>query len=145
MNSTTAAKALGWFSIGLGVTELMAPGWLQKKLGVSNHGFLTRAFGLREIASGVGILRQPASAGWVWSRVAGDAMDLAALFKANQESEKRGMVDFSIAMVAGIAALDAIVAMKLQKEEQLDGAGEQPEAALPNSRAQNRQAQPSAA
>ena len=38
-----------------------------------------RAFGLREILSGVGILMARDPEPWIWSRVVGDAMDLAAL------------------------------------------------------------------
>ena len=43
-----------------------------------------RAVGLREIASGIGILSQPQSqrANWVKARVGGDVMDLALLGKA---------------------------------------------------------------
>ena len=42
---------------------------------------LRRAYGVREIAAGMGILgsRNGDRAPWVWSRVAGDALDLASL------------------------------------------------------------------
>ena len=49
------ARGLGWFSIGLGLVEIVAPRRLARFLGVRNHGVLFRIMGLREIASGVGI------------------------------------------------------------------------------------------
>src|ERR1043165_4769937 len=73
------ARGLGWFSIGLGLTELLAPRLVAKLCGgEGKHTGLIRLYGLREIASGLIIFSQgknPASG--VWSRVAGDVMDLA--------------------------------------------------------------------
>lgn len=40
---------------------------------------LIRAYGVREIAKGVGILTSPNPTPWLWGRVAGDALDLATL------------------------------------------------------------------
>ncbi len=75
------ARGLGWFSIGLGLAEVLAPRAIARISGVrSSNAALIRLFGLREIASGIAIFSQgerPAAA--VWSRVAGDALDLAAL------------------------------------------------------------------
>jgi hypothetical protein len=55
---------------------------------MKNHHTLIRAYGLREIAAGIGILAAIRRAPWVWSRVAGDAMDLATLGGAMQTSKK---------------------------------------------------------
>src|ERR1051325_9161530 len=60
------ARGLGWFSIGLGLAEVLAPGGVAKISGVSskNKG-LIRLFGLREVAHGVAIFsqgRRPAEA-----------------------------------------------------------------------------------
>src|SRR5438309_8488718 len=65
------ARFLGWFSIGLGVTEVVAPRAVARIVGIRNHRWLIRSYGLREIAAGVGILTQPKPAGWLWSRVGG--------------------------------------------------------------------------
>ncbi len=51
-----------------------------------------RVAGLREIASGIGLLTQPRPNGWLWSRVGGDAMDLtllASAFAAHAERRAR--------------------------------------------------------
>ena len=55
--SVPPARTLGWFSIGLGLTEVMAPRALARLIGVSDeNSMLLRLFGLREVASGVGFL-----------------------------------------------------------------------------------------
>ena len=42
------ARALGWFSLGLGVVELLAPRRVTKTLGMEGSETLVRAFGIRE-------------------------------------------------------------------------------------------------
>jgi uncharacterized membrane protein len=109
------ARGLGWFSLGLGLAELLAPRGIAKISGVrGNHG-LIRLFGLREIASGIGIFaqgRRPAAA--VWSRVVGDALDLAALGSAFASPESnKGRVAFATANVLAVTALDMLCAQQL--------------------------------
>ena len=61
-----------------------------------------RAFGAREIASGLGLLAQPDRAAWAWSRVGGDAVDLAFLGSAaNEDSANHQRVALAAAAVAG--------------------------------------------
>src|SRR4051812_10375956 len=63
--SVPLARTLGWFSIGLGLVEVLAPRALARFIGVSGeHRMLLRLFGLREMASGVGILTQHRPAPW---------------------------------------------------------------------------------
>ena len=112
------ARGLGWFSIALGLTELFdAPG-LNSFLGTSHKETTLRLFGLREIAAGVGILTSPKpAAGWLWSRVAGDAMDLAALGAAYENRRsKHDNVAIAIGAVAGVTALDIFCAWKLGQD-----------------------------
>ena len=110
------ARGLGWFSIGLGLAELLAPRGVARVAGVrgGNEGFI-RLMGLREIAHGVAIFaqgRRPAAA--VWSRVAGDALDLAALAAAaaSPDSDK-ARVAFATANVLAVTALDVLCARQL--------------------------------
>jgi uncharacterized membrane protein len=109
------AYGLGLFGIGLGVAGLMAPRRLARMIGVPpRHNGLVRAMGVREIASGVGILTQRAPATAVWSRVAGDAMDLACLGAAFMSNRShRGRVALATAAVAGATLLDIITAQQL--------------------------------
>ena len=76
MRTHRVAAFLGWFSIGLGVAEIVAPGSVARLIGVRSNRRLLRMIGLREIASGVGILSKPRPTGWLWSRVGGDNMIL---------------------------------------------------------------------
>lgn len=105
------ARSLGYLSLAIGVAELVAPGKIAKTFGLEGKEGLLRAFGAREIASGIGALSadpQPA----LWSRVAGDVVDMATLAlgsKSGTEDVKRN-VWMGVAAVAGLAALDAFAA-----------------------------------
>jgi uncharacterized membrane protein len=109
------AKGLGWFSIGLGLSELLAPQAIAKISGVSNrHTSLIRLYGLREIASGITIFAQKNPATGVWSRVAGDMLDLASLgAAATSPSANKGRVAFATANVLAVTALDVMCAKQL--------------------------------
>jgi hypothetical protein len=112
--SLALAQGLGWFSIGLGAAELMAPQHLARFLGMEEHTQLIRAYGAREVATGLGILAQEDPTAWIWGRVAGDALDLATLaLGLNRENPERGNVGLAIAAVAGVTVLDVICAQRL--------------------------------
>ena len=49
------ANALGWLSIGLGVAELAGAGRMLGMMGGRRTG-MTRFYGLREVATGIGLL-----------------------------------------------------------------------------------------
>lgn len=111
------ARGLGWFSIGLGLAELAAPRGLTRLIGVhGNHTGLLRLLGLREIASGIGILTQRRPAAGAWSRVGGDAIDLALLGAAfTSPKADRGRLALATAAVAGVTALDVICSQQLSR------------------------------
>lgn len=115
----TLARGLGWFSIGLGLAELIAPEQLAKFLGIDRdeHRGLIRFMGIREIASGVITLVQREPKTGMWSRVAGDAIDLAALGAALKESDAKHRVGIAAGMVAGVAAADVLAAKQLQEHD----------------------------
>lgn len=111
------ARGLAWFSVGLGLFQLAAPGRLTGFLGVEDdHDDLVRLYGLREIAHGVAILSERTPAAGVWSRVGGDALDLATLGVTLGRGEpRRDRVLMAMAMVAGVAALDLLSARQLAR------------------------------
>ncbi|HVF91960.1 MAG TPA: SRPBCC family protein, partial [Blastocatellia bacterium] len=117
------ATGLGWFSIGLGLAEVLAPRGLARLIGLrKDHPILLRVMGVREILSGVGILTERRPAGWVWSRVAGDAMDLSLLGVALASSDNdRGRVALVTASVLGVTALDMYDAQKLSAKPGMHG------------------------
>jgi uncharacterized membrane protein len=112
--------ALGWFSIALGLAELAAPSSVARLIGARDDGDTRRTlrtFGAREIAAGVAILSQPDHAAWLWSRVGGDALDLAWLGRAMTDNDaQRDRLGMAAAAVAGVTALDIFTAQRLQKQ-----------------------------
>lgn len=103
---------LGWFSVGLGLAEAAAPGAVAGLIGLredARNRSLLRFCGLREIASGIGILTRPHPAAWLWGRVAGDLMDLRTLQSAAREAadrEKERRLGLAVLAVLGVTALD---------------------------------------
>lgn len=127
MNEESMAQALGWFSIGLGLAEVVAPRGLSKLIGIKeDHSTLLRVFGLREIASGIGILTQQRPASWLWARVAGDAIDLACLGAAlNTTDASPGRIAAAAAAVAGVTVADVLCGQQLSRNDGADtGASE---------------------
>ena len=108
------ARGLGWFSIALGLAEIAAPETVARLIGVRNSRVILRAFGLREFISGIGILAGRRRSEWLWSRVAGDVMDLAFLGSAlSSDQADRGKVAAATLAVAGVAGLDVLCSKQL--------------------------------
>ena len=102
------ARALGWFSIGLGVTELVAPGRLARTLGLEDKEGLIRAYGARELASAVPTLSIDKPIGLA-ARIGGDVIDLGTLATAlHRDNPKRQNAAIATALVAGITLLDIV-------------------------------------
>ena len=79
---------------------------------------MTRAYGLREIGAGLGILLSEDPTPWVWARVAGDALDLASLAPAlDRDNPERSVAAGAFANVALITALDIFCAAALSKRK----------------------------
>ncbi|HUR28480.1 MAG TPA: SRPBCC family protein [Planctomycetota bacterium] len=115
------ADVLGVISLGLGIAELLAPEAVAKLVGVKEPDDedtnTVRLMGVREIASGMAILSNQRPAKAVWSRVAGDAVDLALLGKtlANPDND-RGRTVFAMANVLAVGALDLMCARELSSQ-----------------------------
>lgn len=109
------AVGLGWFSIGLGLAELLGTRQLEEWLGVDNSK-LIRAYGMREIAAGAGILMGSKVGPFLWNRVVGDAIDLASLGAAmrDDDSNRRNLA-IAIGAVLGVTALDIVDGMALSR------------------------------
>jgi uncharacterized membrane protein len=125
--SARQGLALGAFSVGLGLAELMAPQGVASLIGVPNNRrtrLLLRALGVRELLAGVGLLAQPRSATWLWSRVVGDAMDLALLGNGFTKRRARlGRLIAATAAVAGVTAIDTLSAAKQSRNSTLSRVG----------------------
>ena len=110
------AKLLGWFSVGLGMAEIVAPGRVADLIGARKNGNLVRSLGAREVANGLAILNQPRTAAWVWARVGGDLVDLALLAAAlKSRRSRRKRLIAAAAAVGGVTALDVLCSHRLSQ------------------------------
>ena len=107
-------QTLGWLSLGVGLAELLAPRAVSRAIGVGDHPAVMRMIGARAIVSGVGLLSEHTPASWAWSRVAGDAMDVALLGAAIRSVDvqpKRAAI--AAAALLGVTALDVYASQRL--------------------------------
>jgi len=114
--------AIGWFSIGLGLLELIAPHQITRAIGAEGKESLVRTFGVREIGHGMLALSTEKKVG-TWSRVAGDGLDLALLLAAMKpENPKRQNAAIALAIVLGVMALDFLAAQAVTTQHRrVDG------------------------
>jgi uncharacterized membrane protein len=113
------AKGLGAFSFALGIPQILAPGRVNRMIGVRDDmksRMWMRAVGVREIAAGVGIFSERRPVEWVWARVAGDTMDLALLGSAlRNKSEQPVRTVAATGAVIGAFAADLIDSLRLSR------------------------------
>ncbi|MBV9404327.1 MAG: SRPBCC family protein [Acidobacteriaceae bacterium] len=125
--SERLANGLGWFSVGLGLAEVAAPGKLAELIGIRDKSAtraMLRVYGLREIAAGVGILSQTQPATWLWGRVAGDILDLSTMGSAfASRHTDRARLGTATAAVLGVTALDVLCAQQLSRSAEVSGNG----------------------
>jgi uncharacterized membrane protein len=111
-SSTDAlARGLGVVSLALGVPTVAAPDRVAEAVGASPRGDsrdVTLGVGLRELSAAAGLLlrgRRSAPV-WLWSRVAGDVMDLVLLGRTLRSSSAPARTWAATAVVAGLAVVD---------------------------------------
>ena len=117
--SRRLARGLGWFSIGLGLAQLLAPRLMARATGLHGHEALVKGYGWREIATGAGLLFAKDPTPWLWGRVAGDALDLATLGSravAGNDAQRARALSSMVA-VAGVTALDVACATAVPKAQ----------------------------
>jgi hypothetical protein len=108
------ARGLGFFSLGLGLIEVLASRDLARWLGMRGSEKLLAGYGVREMAAGIGILSSQNRAPWLWARVAGDALDLGTLAMGlGRNNRRRVNVVTAVLAVAGVTALDVLCAQAL--------------------------------
>lgn len=113
------AQGLGWFSLGLGTTELFAPQAVARFLGMRDGTALIQAYGLREMAAGIGLLTSQNAMPWMMSRVGGDVMDLATLAAGfRKDNPKNANVALALAAVLGVTVADVVCMRGLNKHRQ---------------------------
>ena len=112
IETVLSPRNLGWLSVALGATAVLAPRPLATLTGLRAPPALLPFVGLRELASGWGLLTQEQSSPWLWSRVVGDVMDLAVIASALTPSNRQRTRALGTAgVVAAIAAADLAAAI----------------------------------
>lgn len=110
------ARGLGWFSVGLGLAQLLAPQQVARFIGMPGSEGAVRACGLREIVTGVGLLLADEPRPWVYGRIGGDALDLAGLGWSIEHGQAPANAAIAAGAVAGVTLLDLGCAKALDAE-----------------------------
>jgi hypothetical protein len=106
------ARGLGWFSVALGVVEVLAPRKVAETAEIEIEPRVLTAYGARELAAGIGLLYANSPAPWLWGRVGGDALDLATLVFGRQLSATaKGRWPIALAAVISITTIDTLSAV----------------------------------
>ena len=123
MGDDKLTRMLGWASIGLGAPLVLAPPRSARAIGVDDgpqQRAVAAGVGAREFVAAAGLLGQGSPA-WLWTRVAGDLMDLALLgtalrnraltarvVKAALKQDHRAALNRTIAATGAVAAIAGI-------------------------------------
>jgi uncharacterized membrane protein len=114
------AQGLGLFSIGLGLAQITAAAALSKLvLGADDkpRRRAMRAVGVREVAAGLSLLARPGSAPFLWTRVVGDAVDLALLGLSLKSKKSRSShVSAAAVVVLGLGVLDVLANRRSRRD-----------------------------
>ncbi|RAI38188.1 hypothetical protein CH338_13495, partial [Rhodoplanes elegans] len=73
--SHALARGLGWFSIALGVAEIVAPRAITRRIGLRGQESLVQAYGAREIATGIAYAKMLRQYPLFWYEEVGDPLD----------------------------------------------------------------------
>ncbi|MBB2908856.1 putative membrane protein [Streptosporangium becharense] len=114
------ARALGWASLGLGAAQVAAPGAVGRLAGIGDSAPVRGTVvlvGARELFHAMLLLGSRVPAPWVWTRVAGDILDLTMLGRAvaTRAGRRRLRVVAVTGAVAGIAAADLWTALRASR------------------------------
>ncbi|MCK1518388.1 cyclase dehydrase [Bradyrhizobium sp. 190] len=112
------ARGLGYFSLALGIAELVAPGAICRAAGVKGLETVVRGYGAREIATGIAILGSHDPEPWIWTRVAGDLADIATVATGvQQDNQSKGRSTLALATLAAVTLIDLACANGLNAEK----------------------------
>ncbi len=118
MKEQLLARDLALFSIALGLAELLAPRKVAELIGLRSgeHEILIRLLGVREITNGLGIM-QGSPKLFLWSRVAGDMIDLGLLTAAmSDERNDREKLQVAFMSVAAVTVCDVLGSVMHSRE-----------------------------
>ncbi|MDB5791360.1 MAG: cyclase/dehydrase [Massilia sp.] len=103
-------KLSGWISLGFGLLQFGAPRAFARAVGMRYPPALIQAVGARDFVLGAGILLQPESAGWRWTRGVSDVMDVALVGAAAFAPLNRRRLGAFAAFAAAVVVYDLLAA-----------------------------------
>ena len=116
LTDSQLSQALGWFSVGVGLLQIFAPRGVGRAIGVGERPIVMRLCGLRELTTGIGLLSERSPAAFAWSRVAGDALNLALLRGALQSPDSsRARIAMAATVMASVTAMDIFAGQRLTR------------------------------
>ncbi|MGY1713842.1 hypothetical protein [Geodermatophilus nigrescens] len=112
------ARLLGLASLGLGTTMLVDPRGVARFAGVDDSPValpVVTAVGARELAHAAGLLA--GRPGWAWTRVLGDAVDLAVMGVAlqNRRGDRHDRLRTVLVGASVLAAVDLLTALRSRR------------------------------
>lgn len=112
------AALMGVFSYVLGTMQVLRPGTVNRMMGVPDHNpnhVVQRLLGVREIATGTGVLFGDNTGGWMWGRVAGDLMDIGIIGGqlAGRLGTRHRLIG-TLVFLTAVLVYDAKIAMRLK-------------------------------
>jgi hypothetical protein len=115
------ADALGWGSSVLGAPMTVAPRWFLRTIGIDDDAKAvgwTLAVGVREHLATLNIVANRQRRIGMWSRVAGDTMDLALLAQAYRHKRRdAARLQGALGIVGALWALDLYTAVQLTRAD----------------------------
>jgi uncharacterized membrane protein len=120
-DGSALATALGVFSLGLGTAQVLSPDGVSRLAGVRGSSptvqAVQRVVGARELVQGTGILASSSPRGWVWSRVAGDVVDVGMLVAAARaHGHDRTRLAIALGALVGVGVADLVAALQLSRD-----------------------------
>jgi uncharacterized membrane protein len=119
LNFDTIAHGLVLASAGLGLFELLLPERVQKMTGAcGKHTGLIRMVGVRELTTAMLAFLDVRPIFGMWSRVAGDVMDLGLLATIfNQRQSNKENTASAAAFIMGVTAFDVLTVVQLHQRQ----------------------------
>jgi uncharacterized membrane protein len=117
------ASGLGYFSLTLGTTQVIAPGLVDHLIGIRDDRTSRRwqrVVGLQELSAAAGILPQRRPLEWLWARTTGDVVHLTMLARAyRSRRESAARLGFAMASVLGCFIADAYASVRMTADPEL--------------------------
>lgn len=124
------SRGLGLLSVAYGLARVISPDRVTDYMGLAaspRSRALMRVAGTRDFVAGVGLLARPKSLFAIWSRVAGDVLDLVLLgvsISGSASTQLRGKkplrTRLAAAATVGITAADTLLAARSTRASDLD-------------------------